>query len=345
MSGGWNKETLHKHLQAAVDLELWTIPFYMAAMYSLKDPSGMPYRIIQSIVYQEMLHVQLAANIANAFGLSPTFKDPVYEGKNIPHLNFDLDTPNPTTLYSPYSAEIGPLDTERLNAFCLIEYPEWDTESEPSPKANVEDYGSIGEFYTALAIGTTEVVAQDPGNLKGNVNQVDLFQRFYSSFTEPPADLVQYQPETQAMCVTESGFQGLRQVMRLMAVITDQGEGQVQGEQAIPPSYRNTADDPWPDEAHFTKFNNLRNAALGMENLAPSYPLRTYPLVHYPPDDPRAIAQREAQERLKRNFGKFRQRLEKLFSGGELPQSFGVEMATLGGNILRCWQLGTVPTF
>lgn len=347
MSVGWDQETLHKHLQAAVDLELWTIPFYMASMYSLEDPSGMPYRLIQSIVYQEMLHVQLAANIANAFGLSPTFKEPVYKGRHIPHLNFDLDTPNPTTLFAPYSAEIGPLDIERLNAFCLIEYPEWDTEGEPSPKANIEEYGSIGEFYTALAIGAQAVVAQDPGSLKGDVKQVNLFERFYSAFTEPPptTDIVQYTPETQAMRITEGGVQGLRQVMSLMSVITSQGEGQVQGETEIPPSYRNTADDPHPVDAHFAKFNDLRNASLGVENISPAYVWRTYPLIEHPPKDPKGIEQREAQERLQRNFRKFLRLLEQLFSGGELPQSFGVEMATLGGNIRRCWQLGAVPTF
>lgn len=345
MSVGWNQSTLQKHLQAAVDLELWTIPFYMAAMYSLEDPSGEPYRLIQSIVYQEMLHVQLAANIANAFGLSPTFKEPVYKGKQIPHLNFNLDTPNPATLFSPYSAEIGPLDIERLNAFCLIEYPEWDTEGEPSPKANIEEYGSIGEFYTALAIGAQAVVAQDPGSLQGDVKQVDLFERFYSAFTEPRTHIVQYLPETQAMCITEGGAQGLKQVMRLMAVIVSQGEGQVEGEKKIPPSHRNTADDPEPSDAHFTKFNDLRNAALGPENISPAYPWKTYPLIKYPPKDPKGIEQKEAQERLRRNFKKFRQLLVQLFSGGELPPSFGVEMATLGGNIRRCWQLGAVPTF
>ena len=37
MSLGWNQVTLRNHLQAAVDLEFWTIPFYMSAMYSLHE--------------------------------------------------------------------------------------------------------------------------------------------------------------------------------------------------------------------------------------------------------------------------------------------------------------------
>lgn len=345
MSDGWNQATLQQHLQAAVDLEFWTIPFYMAAMYSLEDPSGQPYRLIQSVVYQEMLHVQLASNIANAFGLSPTFGEPVYKGKKIPHLQFDLDVPNPTTLYSPYSAEIGPLDTERINAFCLIEYPEWDTASEPAPRANIEEYGSIGEFYTALAAGMEAVVRKNPSCLRGNVKQVNLFERFYSAFTEPKTAITQYKPETQAMCITEGGLQGLRQALRLLEVVTSQGEGQTEGETAIPNDYRNTTDDVEPVAAHFTKFNGLRNSIPLLQNVSPGYPLKTYPLKSYPRKDPKAKEQKEAQERLARNFKKFRRLLGELFRGGSLPATFGVEMATLGGNILRCWQLGAVPTF
>src|ERR1043165_9707847 len=118
MSVGWNRATLHKHLQAAVDLEFWTIPFYMSALHSIVEPSDPAHQLAQSVVCQEMLHVQPAATVAHTFGLSPTFKERVYEGKKIPHLKFNLDTPNPTEEFRPYSAEIGPFDIERLNAFC-----------------------------------------------------------------------------------------------------------------------------------------------------------------------------------------------------------------------------------
>jgi hypothetical protein len=64
----WDLNALWSHLQGVTDLELWTIPFYLTAMYSIKDPSQDAYQLIQSIVYQEMLHAQLACNIANAYG-------------------------------------------------------------------------------------------------------------------------------------------------------------------------------------------------------------------------------------------------------------------------------------
>jgi len=128
----WTIGHLRDHLQYAVNLEFWTIPFYMAAMLSIVDRTSSAFQLVQSIVNQEMLHLQLASNVANAYGRSPSFDAPAYVGQEIPHLNFAIDTPDPRPQFSPYSAEVGPLDIERVNAMCLIEYPEWDTERTPS---------------------------------------------------------------------------------------------------------------------------------------------------------------------------------------------------------------------
>jgi hypothetical protein len=110
----WTLTHLRQHIQFAVDLELWTIPFYMSAMYSIRDRTSPAFQLIQTVVNQEMLHLQSAANIANAYGMSPEIRAPQYRGKAIPHLEFQLDKPDPRPQYEPYSAEIGPLDTEPL---------------------------------------------------------------------------------------------------------------------------------------------------------------------------------------------------------------------------------------
>src|SRR5579863_9826727 len=115
----WTQERLHAHLHDAVNLELWTIPYYLSAMYSIRDPSCDAYQLILSIVNQEMLHTQLICNLANAFGCLPRFATPVYGGPQIPHLDFNLDDPNPTLVFKPYSTEIGPLDAKRVNTMCL----------------------------------------------------------------------------------------------------------------------------------------------------------------------------------------------------------------------------------
>jgi hypothetical protein len=173
----WTLEQLQQHLQDAVDLEFWTIPFYMSAMYSIKDAGTAAYQAILSIVNQEMLHVQLASNLANAYGRSPRFKAPVYHGQHIPHLDFSLDKPDPREQFPGHSAEIGPFDQARLNAMCLIEYPEWMGKETPRSSPHYHRYGSIGEFYASVSVGA-EQLADDIQPLK----QVNHFGPFYQNF-------------------------------------------------------------------------------------------------------------------------------------------------------------------
>ena len=64
----WDMSHMQTHLQAAADLEAWTIPFYLSAMFSICNQDDDAYKLIQSVANQEMLHLQLVGNIANAFG-------------------------------------------------------------------------------------------------------------------------------------------------------------------------------------------------------------------------------------------------------------------------------------
>lgn len=310
----WNLDTLRTHLQGVVDLEFWTIPYYLTAMYSIKDPSEDAYQLLQSIVYQEMLHAQLACNLANAFGYSPTFTAPAYVGKHIPHLRFSLDEPNPTRTFHPYSAELGPLDVQRINAMCLIEYPEWSTERTPDVRPNREEYGSIGEFYAAVRTG----VAALRESIRGRTRQVDHFQFYYAGFTQPT--------------ITRDGPEGYPQAVTLMDVITTQGEGQAQGDADVPPAFRNTADgfhEAWP---HFRKFSTIRSAGRLPE---------TWTGDATPPE---GSPGHRAQQRLIRDFAEFLRVLDAMFSGRPVG-AFGPLMAKLGGDILTCWQNGAIPRF
>lgn len=310
----WDISHLQQHLQYAIDLEFWTIPFYLSAMYSIKDPSHWIYRLIQSVVYQEMLHVELASNVANAYGLSPKFSAPVYKGQAIPHLNFNLDQPDPTPKYSPYTAEIGPLDLEHINAMCLIEYPEWASKKKPDLQEDVTQYGSIGEFYDAVEVGAAELVY----DLKGSQNQISKFQNFYNKFKYPT--------------ITSDGGEGLSQALSLIRAITVQGAGKTEGDEAIPPQYQNTADGFEESWSHFTKFSAIRDS----QDLPETYSLKSQA-------DDQGL---KAQQILIKNFTEFRSVLEQLFSNKlEDPSKFSTVMATLGGNILNCWRNGVVPKF
>jgi ferritin-like protein len=310
----WDLSHLQEHLQGVVDLELWTIPYYMTVMYSIKDPSCVPYRLIQSAIYQEMLHAQLAGNIANAFGYSPIFTAPVYKGDKVPHIDFSLDVPNPTETFTPYTAELGPLDEKRLNTMCLVEYPEWQTERRPDLREDVEDYGSIGEFYVAVEVGMFEL----RHHLRGRVKQVDYFSTFYQNFPQ--------------LTITRDGDDGFKQAVKLIEIITDQGEGQTEGDTDVPVQYQNTADgfmESWP---HFRKFMSIRD-------------LRKLPETFSGVPNPKPGSPgHKAQQILMKDFATFLQTLDNLFSG-KSPGEFGSLMAKLGGDILTCWQRNAIPRF
>lgn len=307
---------LHKHLQYAVDLELWTIPFYMSAMYSIKDRNSDAYQMIRTVVNQEMLHLQSAANVANAFGYSPSIGVPVYEGTKVPHLDFSLDSPESTAPYMPYTAEIGALDMEHINAMCLIELPEYDADKTTvSLFSQCNEYGTIGDFYKAL-LG---MVNHHKSEIRGGVRQVDFFAPFYRNAPN--------------LTVTESATEGFSQAELLIKLITDQGEGFSDDKQIIPPVFQNTADDPWPEKDHFEKFNCIKDNKHGLPEV-------------YSTKDPSCYSQSdiELQNICIDNFKALTQLLQGLFSG-ENPGKFFPVMAAAGAAISNCWQNGVSPKF
>ncbi len=308
----WNIRHLREHLQYAIDLEFWTIPYYMSAMYSIVDRASTAFQYIQSVVNQEMLHVQLAANVANAYGLSPKFAAPVYDG-TIPHLNFQLDHPNPTRFFSPYSAEIGPLDSLRINGMCLVEYPDWVGFDKPNLCQNVNEYPNIGAFYQAVAYGASQLV----DHLRGGVNQIDIFRAYYRNMP--------------SMIVSDSGAQGFNQADLLLTAITEQGEGISRARKDIASSFQNTATDAHPQLSHFEKFSAIR------DNPLPA----TYPV-----KDPSRYSREDKHllVNLDKHFRALRHALEELFAGKN-PPNFMQYMVTVGADIQTCWKHGVTPRF
>ncbi|AMO55026.1 hypothetical protein GZ77_00260 [Endozoicomonas montiporae] len=310
----WAINHLHEHLQEAVNLELWTIPFYMSAMYSIKDKSSPVYQLIRTVLNQEMLHLQSAANIANAYGLSPSFSPPVYKGKTIPYLDFSQDPPETIKPYCPYTAEIGGLDEQHINAMCLIEIPDYETEPTSLQFCvNAQEYGSIGAFYEALRIGLEHL----KDHIRGGVRQVDFFSAFYRN--------------TPDMKITNSGSDGMNQVNMLINLITNQGEGVSKTYEKIPPAFQNTADDTAPEEDHFAKFNEIKNSTLPVT-------FKAKPISKYTKED------KELEAILVRQFSHLMTALEGLFKGDN-PENFFPVMASVGGAIRNCWEHGVTPKF
>jgi len=144
--------------QAAVNVELFTIPLYMTTLYSLqgthqvntatnlyqgrlwpgmgtsaepKTDNEKVFNGIFSVYIAEMLHLQLASNICNAVGVAPTFTSPLLVDQNnytwtcygpdnttIPHI---LDFRDTKPKYSNCKVNLDTATVPQINLFLAIE--------------------------------------------------------------------------------------------------------------------------------------------------------------------------------------------------------------------------------
>ncbi len=180
----WNKSDLHQHLQHAHKLEMWTIPLYLTALYSIKDLKKLKHidypdaaKLIFSVVIQEMLHLELVCNISNALGVSPKFSIPVYdEKKGIPFIH-------PEKHYLPeflkgYSVKPQALNYNSLQLFCAIELPH--------PKKEIvwgkeKSYNSIAELYEALKQGIVHLWEECYVGDNFNTKQKNTFNEYHNT--------------------------------------------------------------------------------------------------------------------------------------------------------------------
>jgi hypothetical protein len=133
---------LQDSLQAAIQVELTTIPPYLAAMWSLKDPTSgncsKANSFLFQVVLEEMLHMALACNMLCALGREPLIADaaPTYPG------------PLPGGVHPGLSVTIKRYCESQLKTFLTIEYPKG------GPVAlfwsRGTRYATIGQFYTAI---------------------------------------------------------------------------------------------------------------------------------------------------------------------------------------------------
>lgn len=129
----WIKESA----QAAIDLELSTIPPYLCALWSI-ETAGTVQDIVRQVVRDEMGHLGLMCNLLKGLGVSPQIVAavPKYPGPLPGGVRPDL------TIYLS-----GLTQDFVRDVMMQIEKPET-----PIPvKALVQAFPSIGRFYEALA--------------------------------------------------------------------------------------------------------------------------------------------------------------------------------------------------
>ena len=158
-----NIERLRELLQAAVKLELATIPPYLCALYSTHPGTNLEATmVIRSVVVEEMLHMILSANVLNAIGGRPR----VSGRENAPHYPHEL--PDGVII------DLLPFSAAAVESFLQVENPEYKAEAHaaaaadgrrdtihPSHVISVSDGPTtIGAFYTEIMAGLKDVAAE-----------------------------------------------------------------------------------------------------------------------------------------------------------------------------------------
>jgi hypothetical protein len=263
--------------QAAVNVELFTIPLYMVAMYSIQgthqitganafyegrqwpgraaqrnaakeDSKAQAFNLTFKVFIEEMLHLQLAANLCKVIGVEPQFTELSPAASNYAWSCYDDSTKIPYILdfkdtvpsYADLRVKLDAMNDSQVRLFLAIEETQEDAENHIRPECRsnyfpdvpFKDYrpgeplpmfGSIGAMYLCLwkyltlqyADGTTLwQYVQTTG-----VPQRDLFNSVSTAHPKP-----EY-PGFQATLTPVTGVPMLLEVMRIINAITDQGEG------------------------------------------------------------------------------------------------------------------------
>ncbi len=265
--------------QAAIDVELFTLPLYMVSMYSIqgmhqitskgndfyrgrlwpgaspaRDPASSPnakaFNHFFSVFIDEMLHLQLASNIAKALGVMPSYTSKALMDENygwvcygpdntvLPHI---LDFKDTVKGYNDIKVKLDALTVEQNRLFLAIEQNEKDAKKmiDPDkvgkyfPVAPFENwkvgddlpmFGTIGWMYKCLW-QYIEIVYDDGTKLFESVfNRGTLERDLFNASSS------YHKPEYPKMPTMASGEisvpSAMENILNMINAITDQGEGE-----------------------------------------------------------------------------------------------------------------------
>jgi hypothetical protein len=130
---------LRQSLQAALELELSTLPPYLCGLWSIKSQDGPAFDRIEQIALQEMAHLGLTCNMLASLGSAPRIVEGYVE---IIYPGFLPGGVRPQlTVYLS-----GLTKNYIKDVFMEIEYPE----NGPIALAIKETFPTIGDFYDAI---------------------------------------------------------------------------------------------------------------------------------------------------------------------------------------------------
>jgi hypothetical protein len=270
-------QALRAIAQAAVDVELFTIPLYMTSLYSIqgmhaitgqgndfyqgrlwpgsktsaspKTANDQAFNLVFSVFIQEMLHLQMAANMATVVGVNPSFTATALQDDRhgwtcygpsnsiIPNI-IDLKD---TVAHEDVPVNVGPLSETLVRLFLAIEQPEIDAKANIKP-GKEDDYfptvpfatwkpgqplpmfGTIGWmyqcYYDYLSLTYTDGSTLWDAVFKSTAVQNDLF----NSFSSPGHPMREFMGFETTIATTDKAI-AYEQMIAMMDAITDQGEG------------------------------------------------------------------------------------------------------------------------
>jgi hypothetical protein len=233
---------LHRHLEAAMQLEHATIPPYLTALYSIRPGmNAEAFNIIRVVAVEEMLHLTLAGNLLNAVGGKP----------NLTAKGFVPDYPAflPDG-ESDFKASLQPFSKAAIHSFLQIERPAKSAhhetlEVEPLAAGNVavlerhrsrqgaatlarpvaaaglraatvddnteEHFFSIGEFYKAIEEGLDALHAEHGDALFCGDPRLQVTGEYYYSGggeLTPVTDLASAKAAIRLISEQGEGYEG-----------------------------------------------------------------------------------------------------------------------------------------
>ncbi|EKU99122.1 hypothetical protein Lepto7375DRAFT_1132 [Leptolyngbya sp. PCC 7375] len=310
----WTKELVQLHAQDAAAVELYTLPFYLTTLTSIKDTTDPTYKAILSVCMEEMLHLQLAANLCLALDTNPNFAVPHY-GTPIQFLK--PDDPE-TNHYALINAQLDALNETTLQMMLDIETPtefEDKTQDHTTPQY---PYNTLGEMYDALLFG---------------IQSVGIDQFSWTTTNQ------------QAFWSDEKFKQkisNLSDAKNAVMVINEQGEGKTmspvpqmpfkEGDFPIPTDYRLSKEHLDPKTinqyAHYGRFIWIQNQ-VNKKGFPEVYAVQN------------GAEQQSVLTTLQSDFADLVKDLNELWSGDSSSSIWG--MTALIGDAKKCWQAGVVP--
>ncbi|MFF3861143.1 ferritin-like protein [Streptomyces sp. NPDC002209] len=135
-------EWIRNSLQTAVAVELSTLPPYLCAYWSVKDPDEEAAQTIRSVIFDEMFHMGLVCNMIVAVGGDPQIL------KAARSLNYPGELPG--RVRPGLEVYLSRLDQDSAKMFMAIEKPE-------HPLAEFDGVATIGKFYDGIRDAFTAV--------------------------------------------------------------------------------------------------------------------------------------------------------------------------------------------